>query len=62
MREDRVFDDGEPSAGPAPAIIGDRVPTRRTGTVEDVAPAVFFSLARAADFPTGELLAVSWRL
>ena len=58
-----VLIDGEESAR-EPDHIGDRVPTGRLGTPEDVMRAILFFCSPAADFITGQVLSVSggWRL
>ncbi|MBI3932455.1 MAG: SDR family oxidoreductase [Acidobacteria bacterium] len=55
--------DGEVRA-PSPDPGGDRVPVGRSGAPEDVVRAVLFFASPAADFVTGQVLAVAggWRL
>jgi 3-oxoacyl-[acyl-carrier protein] reductase len=58
-----VLANGEESV-PESDHVGDRVPTGRLGTPEDVMRAVVFFCSPAADFITGQVLSVSggWRL
>lgn len=61
-----LVDDGaDPSGLPEPGgNLGDRVPVGRSGAAEDVVRAVLFFASPAADFLTGQILAVAggWRL
>jgi NAD(P)-dependent dehydrogenase (short-subunit alcohol dehydrogenase family) len=54
-----VRGDDEVPAGPNRADLSDRVPVGHPGSPEDVARAVFFFASPAADFVTGQVLAVS---
>ena len=53
-----------PGSGHAPDILGDRVPVGRSGSPDDVVRAVYFFVSPAADFLTGQVLAVAggWQL
>jgi len=61
-----VLDDGAGQVAAADhlAQLGERVPVGRAGFAEDVVRAVFFFTCPAADFVTGQVLAVAggWRL
>ena len=58
----RDGDDGRP--GVETRTLGDRIPVGRAGCAEDVVRAVLFFCSPAADFVTGQVLAVAggWRL